>query len=59
MDIKEDYSEKSFAVYGETKKFKDILKNLGGRFNKNLKIDLENIILVKIILYNYGRIYYY
>jgi len=42
MDIKEDYSEKSFAVYGETKKFKDILKKLGGRFNKNLKIDNEN-----------------
>jgi hypothetical protein len=41
MEIKEDYSDKSFAVYGETKKFKDILKNLGGRFNKNLKINDE------------------
>ena len=41
MELKEDYSEKSFAVYGETKKYKDILKRLGGRFNKNLKINGE------------------
>ena len=33
----EDYSEKSFAVFGDTKKFKDDLKNLGGKFNSNLK----------------------
>jgi len=33
----EDYSEKSFAVFGDTKKFKDDLKMLGGKFNSNLK----------------------
>jgi hypothetical protein len=33
----EDYSDKSFVVRGEdTKKYKEELKNLGGRFNKNL-----------------------
>lgn len=32
-----DYSEKSFAVYGNTKPIKDELKQLGGRFNMYLK----------------------
>lgn len=32
-----DYSAKSFAVFGETKQFKDQLKELGGKFNCNLK----------------------
>ena len=31
------YSEKSFAVYGETKAFKDTLKALNGKFNPKLK----------------------
>ena len=31
-----DYSEKSFAVIGETKAIKDTLKQLGGRFNPRL-----------------------
>lgn len=31
------YSEKSFAVYGDTKQYKDELKALGGKFNLNLK----------------------
>lgn len=31
-----DYSEKAFAVIGETKPIADILKNLGGRFNRKL-----------------------
>ena len=31
------YSEKSFAVFGDTKAFKDTLKALNGRFNANLK----------------------
>lgn len=31
-----DYSEKSFAVVGNTKPIKDKLKELGGRFNFNL-----------------------
>ncbi len=37
-----DYSEKSFAVLGDTKPYKDYLKNLGGRYNKNLKINDES-----------------
>ena len=36
--VKDNYTDKSFAVYGETKKYKDSLKNLGGKFNKNLKL---------------------
>jgi hypothetical protein len=33
-----DYSEKSFVVGGElTKKYKDILKSMGGKFNRNLE----------------------
>jgi DNA topoisomerase-1 len=32
----ERYTDKSFAVFGETKSIKDQLKELGGRFNKNL-----------------------
>lgn len=32
-----DYSERSFAVYGNTKPIKDQLKELGGRFNMYLK----------------------
>lgn len=31
-----DYSDKSFAVIGNTKKYKDTLKSLGGRFNAKL-----------------------
>lgn len=35
-----DYSEKSFIVFGElTRTYKDSLKKMGGKFNKNLKID--------------------
>ena len=32
-----EYSEKSFAIVGETKEIKDNLKELGGKFNKYLK----------------------
>ena len=35
--ILKDYSEKSFVVSGETKKFKEELKSLGGKWNSNLK----------------------
>ena len=35
LDIK-DYSEKSFVIYGDTKRFKEELKVLGGRYNSNL-----------------------
>lgn len=31
------YSEKSFAIYGDTKKYKEDLKSLGGKFNMNLR----------------------
>jgi hypothetical protein len=31
------YSDKSFAVYGETKEYKEILKSFGGKWNSNLK----------------------
>ncbi len=31
-----DYSEKSFAVIGDTKPIKDDLKKMGGRFNGRL-----------------------
>jgi hypothetical protein len=35
----EDYSEKSFVVYGENTKIHiDKLKELGGKYNSNLKI---------------------
>jgi len=35
----EDYSEKSFVVYGkDTKKYIDKLKEFGGKYNSNLKI---------------------
>ena len=34
-----DYSEKAFVVSGElTRTYKDSLKSLGGKFNKNLRI---------------------
>ena len=34
----EDYTEKSFVVFGETKIFKETLKELGGKYNGNLKV---------------------
>ena len=33
----EDYSEKSFVVYGNTKEYKEEIKNLGGKWNSNLR----------------------
>ena len=39
--VKDNYTDKSFVVYGETKKYKDFLKNLKGKFNKNLTINDE------------------
>lgn len=32
----EDYSEKSFVVRGETREYKDALKNMGGKWNSRL-----------------------
>lgn len=37
MEVFVDYSDKSFAVYGDTKPYKDELRQLGGKFNSNLK----------------------
>ncbi len=41
--VKENYSDKSFVVYGPTKKYKDDFANLCGKFNKSLKIDGETV----------------
>ena len=39
MEIVENYTEKSFVVKGEaTKTYSSELKNLGGRFNRNLNV---------------------
>jgi hypothetical protein len=38
-----EYSEKSFVVFGNTKPYKDSLRNMGGKFNKYLKIDDEKV----------------
>jgi len=32
-----EYSDKSFAIVGETKEIKDSLKEMGGKFNSFLK----------------------
>lgn len=32
-----DYSDKSFAVFGDTKPWKNNLKQLGGKYNRNLQ----------------------
>ncbi len=36
MEVK-SYSEKSYIVFGDTKEYKEQLKNLGGKFNMYLK----------------------
>ena len=33
----EDYSEKAFVVKGDTKDYKDSLRELGGKYNSNLR----------------------
>ena len=40
--VKENYTDKSFVVYGQTKKYKDFFLSLG-KFNKNLKIGDETV----------------
>ena len=35
--IIEDYSERSIVVRGDTKPYKEELKEMGGRFNRNLR----------------------
>lgn len=34
----EDYSDKSFVVYGDTKIYKEKLKEMGGKYNPNLLV---------------------
>jgi hypothetical protein len=34
----EDYTEKSFVVFGETKNHKETMKEMGGKYNSNLKV---------------------
>ena len=34
--IIQEYSEKTFVVRGDTKPFKDVLKNMGGKWNSRL-----------------------
>ena len=36
--IIEDYTAKSIVVYGDTKVYKDKLKELGGKYNGNLSV---------------------
>lgn len=38
-----DYSDKSFAVIGNTKPFSSQMKELGGRFNRYLKVNNEQV----------------
>lgn len=37
------YSDKCFAIVGDTKPIKEVLKNMGGRFNRSLTIDGEKV----------------
>jgi len=38
-----EYSDKSLIVYGDTKPYKDLLKELKGRYNSNLRVDGEKV----------------
>ena len=38
-----EYSDKSIIVYGDTKPYKDLLKELKGRYNSNLRVDGEKV----------------
>ena len=38
-----EYSDKSIIIYGDTKPYKDLLKELKGRYNSNLKVDGEKV----------------
>lgn len=43
MNIEENYSDKSFAIYGETKPHLVWLKNAGGKYNSKLTINEETV----------------
>jgi|688.fasta_scaffold1748369_2 hypothetical protein len=48
MSIKiEDYSERSFVVYGDTKIHKEKLKEMGGKYNPHLSIGCGWIFSIK------------
>ena len=36
-----EYSDKSLIIFGDTKPYKDLLKELKGRYNSNLRVDGE------------------
>ena len=36
-----EYSDKSIIIFGDTKPYKDLLKELKGRYNSNLRVDGE------------------
>ena len=38
-----EYSEKSFVLLGDTKQYKDEIKELGGRWNSNLDLGAEGL----------------
>ena len=38
-----EYSDKSLIIYGDTKPYKDLLKELKGRYNSNLRVDGEKV----------------
>ena len=38
-----EYSDKSIIIYGDTKPYKDLLKELKGRYNSNLRVDGEKV----------------
>ena len=38
-----DYSDKSIIIFGDTKPYKDLLKELKGRYNSNLRVDGKKV----------------
>jgi len=38
-----EYSDKSLIIFGDTKSYKDLLKELKGRYNSNLRVDGEKV----------------
>ena len=38
-----EYSDKSLIIFGDTKPYKDLLKELKGRYNSNLRVDGEKV----------------
>ena len=38
-----EYSDKSIIIFGDTKPYKDLLKELKGKYNSNLRVDGEKV----------------